>query len=75
MLAMWLWTVLVLSESSCAMSLLLLPLARWLKISRSRSVRAPRIALAALSLIHYEHVRSNLPTRSRRALQLGSNGL
>ena len=38
MLAMWLWTVLVLSESSCAMSLLFLPLARRLKISSSRSV-------------------------------------
>jgi hypothetical protein len=51
MLAMWLWTVLVLSESSCAISWLLLPLASRPKISSSRSVRTARIALAALSLV------------------------
>ena len=50
MLAMWLATVLVLSESSRPMSWLLLPLAS-VKISSSRSVRAARIALAASWLL------------------------
>ena len=40
MLAMWLATVFVLSESSRAISWLLSPLARRVKISSSRSVRA-----------------------------------
>ena len=47
MLAMWLATVLVLSESSWAIWWLLLPLARRVKISSSRSVSAARIAVAA----------------------------
>ena len=48
---MWLATVFVLSESSRAISWLLSPLARRVKISSSRSVRTARIATAALSLL------------------------
>ncbi len=36
MLAMWLATVFVLSESSCAICWLLLPLASWVKIEPGR---------------------------------------
>ena len=48
---MWLATVFVLSESSSAISWLVLPLASLVKISSSRSVRAARIAIAAVSLV------------------------
>ena len=51
MLAMWFATVFVLSERSCAIWWLLLPLASWVKISSSRSVRAARIAIAVLPLV------------------------
>ena len=51
MLAMWLATVFVLSVRSRAISWLLSPLARRLKISSSRSVSAARIAIAALSVV------------------------
>ena len=50
MLAMWLATVFVLTERSCAIWWLLWPLASWVKISSSRSVRAARIAVAVMSL-------------------------
>jgi hypothetical protein len=51
MLAMWLATVFGLSETSRAISWLLLPLASCLKISSSRSVRAARMATAAIALV------------------------
>ena len=51
MLAMWFATVFVLSERSCAIWWLLLPLASWVKISSSRSVTAARIAIAVLPLV------------------------
>ena len=51
MLAMWLATVFVLTERSCAIWWLLWPLASWVKISSSRSVRAARIAVALLLLV------------------------
>ena len=49
MLAMWLAIVFVLSVSSRAISWLLFPLARRVKISSSLAVRAARIATAAPS--------------------------
>jgi hypothetical protein len=51
MLGMWLATVFVLTDSSCAIRWLLLPLAIRVKISSSRGVRAARIATAELSLV------------------------
>ena len=50
MLAMWLETVFVLSESSRAISRLLSPLASRVKISSSLAVRTARIATAAVSV-------------------------
>jgi hypothetical protein len=68
MLAMWLATVFVLSESSRAISWLLSPLARRLKISSSRSVRAAPIATAALSVFWTGMSSSRMRCRSFPAI-------
>src|SRR5258708_5589819 len=61
MLAMWLETVFALSDSSCAMSWLLSPLARRVKISSSRTVSAARMATAALWLLAVTRMQRSRP--------------
>ena len=68
MLAMWLATVFVLSESSRAISWLLFPLARRVKISSSLAVRRARIATAALSLFLTGMSSSRMRCRSLPAI-------